>query len=89
MSDLAITTADIDSGVARLRDAAVAVTDAVCFAPGVTGSDLVAAALGDADSIVRRVADALSGTADSAATDGELISATLDETDLALAGGTP
>lgn len=89
MSDLAVTDADIETAVSRLQQAAVPVGDLACAAPGVAGSDAVASAIGEADSLVRRMLDALSGSAEATRSDTALIGTTLGETDQTLAGGTP
>lgn len=86
MADLAITDADLAAAVQRLRETGAPVTDAACIASAVTGSEVVAAALDETDSLVRHIADALSSVALGAATDPDAIAAAMSDADWSLAG---
>ena len=85
MPDLRVTDAEIDATAARLREAARPIADSYCFDPAVTGSEVVAAALGEADTMLVRIFSALSAASGDAAADAAAIAAALSEADERLA----
>ncbi|WP_137845755.1 hypothetical protein [Microbacterium sp. 2FI] len=86
MPDLKITDVEIEQTVARLREASVAASAGFALDPTVTGSDAVAAALGDADALIEQLAVGLAGVAEEASADARLIGVALTDIDTRLAG---
>lgn len=86
MPDLKVTDAELDATAARLREASRPIQDAVSFAPGIVGSDIVAAALGEAVDLLGRLGEALSAVSEDTATDAVGIGVALSEADARLAG---
>lgn len=86
MPDLEVTDGDLDTVKARLTDAAVATGARVSTPTLSLGSDVVAAALSEVDSVVSAVSTALSTAATSAATATANAAALLSKSDAEIAG---
>jgi hypothetical protein len=86
MPDLKITDVEVEQTVARLREASAAVAAGFALDPMATGSEVVAAALGDADALIGQLAVALAGAAEEASADARLIGGALTDIDTRLAG---
>lgn len=86
MSVLRVTDADLADAATRLRAAAApAAGVGVCLAGTSTGSDIVASAIAETDTLVRRLLDALVAVSDALALDTDGVAAVLAATDADLA----
>jgi len=89
VADLVVSEANVVEAAVLLRQAAEPVSDAMCIAASVTGSDAVTAALDDVEFVLRHVMDGLAEVAADAASDADEIAATFDELDGTLSGDLP
>lgn len=87
MPDVQYSDSDFTTAVTELRAAAARAADGARPDNAVVKSDVVEAALGDVDELVRAAMDALSEAGDELATDTGVVHSELQRTDAELAGG--